>query len=225
MLNMRLKWKNKVLQVLIILSLITTLFSFTSTSPVPVYLSPLSSFSEEWNDSKYAICNSAADVDYLNEEEKSLIHILNLARTNPTLFANTVITKYVNSRDQIYLLNNKYIKSLLATMKNLKPGGILEPNKKCFTSASCHAQTSGSSGYTGHDRKNNKCEKNSYYFGECCDYGHDKALDILMALLIDENIASLGHRKICLDPSYKTIGVSIQPHKTYSYNAVLDFAY
>ncbi|MEO7265293.1 MAG: hypothetical protein ABIW38_10290 [Ferruginibacter sp.] len=222
---MRLEWKNKVLQLVILLGLTTTLFSFTSNPPVPLYVSPLAAFSEEWNDSKYAICNTAANVDYLNEEEKSLIHILNLARTNPALFANTVITKYVNTTDKKYLLKNKYLISLFATMKNLKATGILEPDKKCFTSASCHAETSGLSGYVGHDRANNKCEKNSYYFGECCDYGHDKALDILMALLIDENVSSLGHRKICLDPSYKTIGVSIQPHKIYRHNAVLDFAY
>jgi uncharacterized protein YkwD len=222
---MRLKWKIIVLQLVLVSYLTSTLFSFTTKHLVPVYVSPLAAFSGEWNDSKYAICNTAADVDYLNEEEKSLIHILNLARTNPPLFANTVITKYVNTSDKKYLLNNKYLISLLATMKNLKAAGILAPDKKCFTSASCHAQTSGLSGYVGHDRKNNKCEKASYYFGECCDYGHDKALDILMALLIDENVATLGHRKICLDPSYKTLGISIQPHKIYRYNAVLDFAF
>jgi uncharacterized protein YkwD len=59
--------------------------------------------------------------------------------------------------------------------------------------------------------------------GECCYYGVEDAFDIIVDLLIDQGVSSLGHRKICLSPSYTELGVSIQPHKTYSSNTVLDF--
>ena len=43
-------------------------------------------------------------------------------------------------------------------------------------------------------------------------------------LLIDKDIASLGHRKILLG-KYTSAGVSIQPHTDYRFNTVLDFYY
>jgi hypothetical protein len=42
-----------------------------------------------------------------------------------------------------------------------------------------------------------------------------------MDLLIDEGVPSLGHRIILFKP-HTQIGVSIQPHKKYRWNAVLD---
>ncbi|MEO6404226.1 MAG: CAP domain-containing protein [Ferruginibacter sp.] len=222
---MRLKRMYKPCSLFFILPVIFAMLSYTIQDTNDSYVSPLSTFSSEWDDSKYEFCNTASGTDYLAEEEKNLIHILNLARTNPSLFANTVIIKYINTPDKLYLQNNSNLKSLLAMMKTMKPIGILKPDEKCFTSAQCHAKSSGTIGYVGHDRKNNSCKQNSYFFGECCDYGHDKALGIVITLLIDENVASLGHRKIFLDPAYKSLGVSIQPHKTFRFNAVMDFAY
>lgn len=192
--------------------------SFGSTSP-------LASFSNEWNQPKYFACNSAESVTYLTEEEKKIIYILNLVRINPSLFASTVVRQYPSAANKTYLLKNSYYLSLHKTLNNLAPIGVLAPDEKLFTSAECHAISSGKNGYVGHDRLTNNCRKNSSYFGECCDYGRDKALDIVMALLVDENVPSLGHRKICLDPSYKTLGTAIRPHKTYRINTVLDFGY
>jgi uncharacterized protein YkwD len=58
---------------------------------------------------------------------------------------------------------------------------------------------------------------------ENCDYGNNKAFDIVMSLLIDEDVPSLGHRENILDPEYKYVGTSIQPHKRYDWNCVIDF--
>jgi len=45
----------------------------------------------------------------------------------------------------------------------------------------------------------------------------------VISLLIDENVHSLGHRKIMLSNEYTLIGVSLQPHINYGTNTVLDF--
>ena len=71
------------------------------------------------------------------------------------------------------------------------------------------------------ERKRNDCEKD--FYGECCEYGNDDPMEIVMSLLLDYDVPSLGHRKICLSETYNLIGVSIQPHKNYTYNSVLDF--
>lgn len=188
-------------------------------------VSPLSSYSTAWNDIKYSKCNTAANADYMSDDEKNTIYILNLVRTSPALFAKTVLLKYPSRSDNDHLATDTfYFLSLVNKLKHMEPLGMLYPDKSCFESAQCHASTSGIAGYVGHKRINRDCEKKIKYNGECCDYGHKDPLEIIMSLLIDEGVPSLGHRNTFLN-SYQKIGVSIQPHKKYGYNAVFDFAY
>jgi hypothetical protein len=49
------------------------------------------------------------------------------------------------------------------------------------------------------------------------------ARDIVLQLLIDHDVPSLGHRIICLSSAYSVVGVSIQYHSRYGKCAVLDF--
>lgn len=172
---------------------------------------PQKNYSASWDDPKYLEANSALNEDYLTGEEKNMFYFLNLARMNPKLFADTYLSHLRNSR-------NKYERSLFLDLQNLKPMPVLKPDRKLYESAKCHATESGKSGYVGHKR--NKCAK--YFMGECCQYGLSDALEIITSLLIDQGVSSLGHRKICLG-NYTELGVSIQPHKSYGVNAVLDF--
>lgn len=190
----------------------------------PVAASPLSNFSTEWNQARYSNCNTAANASYLTAEEKKLIYIINLMRANPKLFANTVTSQYPDSANMVYLKTTGNFSSLLSTLRKQEPLSLLYPDSSCFVGAQCHAITSGRKGYVGHERITTDCRKKWVYNGECCDYGHDIALDILMALLIDEGVPSLGHRTICLS-GYNKIGVSIQPHTRYGFNTVMDFLY
>jgi uncharacterized protein YkwD len=144
-----------------------------------------------------------------------------MARSYPQLFCETVVKKYAEYSLNDELEATTWYKSLVATMTKMKPVNLLQPDQECYTSAQCHAYNSGLRGYEGHDRSR-ICEARSYYNAECCDYSNDQAIDIVMSLLIDENVESLGHREICFGP-YKTIGVSTQPHKTWRFNTVLDF--
>jgi uncharacterized protein YkwD len=145
-------------------------------------------------------------------------------RTNPALFTSTVLSKYPDSAYMTSLKNSSYYKSLLTTLRTQVPLGLLYPDSTCYISANCHAVTAGKNGYVGHERQTEDCKKKWVFNGECCDYGHNQALDILMSLLIDDGVPSLGHRKICLSP-YNKIGVSLQPHAKYSNNTVIDFLY
>ena len=188
-------------------------------------VSPLTAHSSDWNDIKYSKCNTAVNAAYMTSAEKDVIYILNLIRSYPALFAKTVLKKYPSASGQGYLADDVYyFKSLVDTLLTLKPKQILYPDNACFISAKCHAYQSGITSYVGHVRKTGDCKANKHYYGECCDYGHKDPLDIVLSLLIDEGIPSLGHRIVCLS-DYTKIGVSIQPHKKYGTNAVLDFYY
>ncbi|HEV8286748.1 MAG TPA: hypothetical protein VGQ09_20705 [Chitinophagaceae bacterium] len=186
--------------------------------------SPLAKFSQEWNDSKYSKCNTADNVNYMSSREKEIIYILNLLRTDPKLFANTVVKKYPEVSGSGYLRKTKEYKSLMNTLQKMKPLPLLNPDQLCYASAQCHAYSSGRRSYIGHDRKESSCRSKKHFDGECCDYGHDVPIDIVMSLLVDERVPSLIHRMICLG-DFKKMGASIQPHKAYRNNAVLDFVY
>ena len=207
------------------LSIITiACFGFTTKPVINNAASPLSQYSAEWDKPQYLACNTAASVDYMNEEEKKVVYILNMARMNPQLFCRTVVKKFPVLAGKNSMVNSEYYRSLVKKLNSMKKLELLQPDQKLYTSAQCHAYTSGVKGYVGHDRQDDSCGSKRYFNGECCDYGHNKAIDILMALLVDEGVPSLGHRDICFS-SYKTLAVSIQPHSQWSYNAVLDFHY
>jgi uncharacterized protein YkwD len=167
--------------------------------------------SSPWSDPKYNVANSAKNEDYLSEVEKEVYYYLNLVRMNPKLFADTYLKDMKNSADN-------YKSSLYAELQKLKPLPVLMPDRKLYESARCHAMESGKRGFVGHKRF--KCDE--YYMGECIYYGETDALGIVTALLVDEGVESLGHRRIFLD-NFTEMGVSIQPHKTFIKNCVLDF--
>lgn len=183
--------------------------------------SPLAAYSAEWNKPAYLRCNTAAQTPYLSQTEKEVIYILNLARINPPLFARTVVARYPDLGGSSYLRNSDYYKSLLDTMARVKPLPLLMPDKTLFESARCHAVEAGRTGYVGHDRTTADCEKLERFSGECCQYGYSRPLQIVMSLLIDENVPSLGHRKLLLSRFGKA-GVSVQPHSDYGTNTVID---
>lgn len=184
--------------------------------------SPLAVYSNEWNNATYKQCNTAAHTNYLDDKEKEVIWILNMMRKNPSLFASTVVKKYPDQSGRTRLKNVREYKSLLKALEKLQPLSILVPDSLSWVSARCHALESGKKGYVGHDRQSKNCKSLTHFMGECCQYGEETPIDIVMSLLIDEGVPSLGHRVIFLG-TYDKIGVSVQPHKSYRINTVLDF--
>lgn len=185
---------------------------------------PLVRFSSAWADPKYASCNTAASVSYLTEKEKQVIYILNLARVNPSLFLRTVVKQYPSYTSDPDLLSSSYYQSFLVFLEKQTPVPLLRPEKVLYESAYCHAVQSGKTGYVGHDRSSAACKRVEKFNGECCFYGVDDPLEIVLDLMIDEGVPSLGHRK-ALFTRYTKVGVAIAPHSGYGWNAVLDFLF
>ncbi len=187
-------------------------------------ISPLSEFSKEWNNPKYKVCNTGSKASYLSDKEKEIIHILNLARQNPQLFCNTVVKNVLKIVPETDTGSKVYYKSLVDEMQHMKPLPLLAPDSLCALSAKAHAQGLGSTGKTGHARVTPQSKKVTRFAGECCYYGSSDAVAIILTLLIDEGVESLGHRKICFY-TYAYCGTGIAPHTVYGYAAVLDFNY
>ena len=168
-----------------------------------------------------ATLNTAAKEDYLSDEEKLVYYYLNLARTQPRYFADSVLKTYKGARghDNSYLKTSPYVATLYRQLTTMQPRPALQPDRTIFESAACYAEVAGKKGLTGHERKGTNCPLR---YAECCSYGMETALDIVLQLLIDKGIENTAHRAICLAP-YTRLGVAIRPHKEYRQNAVLNF--
>jgi len=174
-----------------------------------------------WNDLVIETTNTAKNVDYLTIEEKNIIWLCNLARFDGALFTKTFLKEYIEKNQIKY---TPYVKSLFSDLKKTKNENLFKPDKRIYGLAKEHAVWSGKKGKTGHKKFQDRAKRSKHSkFAENAQYGYFMASDIVMDLLIDEGIQSLGHRKNILSPLYRYIGVSIQPHKVYKYNCVMDF--
>ena len=214
---------NRKSSVLLILSLSTAMFVFATSSHNDSMVNPLKKYAVVWSGKQYNAYNTGATAEYLSEEEKNVLWVLNLARAFPQQFLRTVV---LNPMNKVYYVRpekrNNYFNTLIATMKTMKPIKTpLTPDSLAFISARCHAIQTGISGQIGHDRASSGCSRE--FQGECCDYGNDNAVNVLLNLLIDDDYPGVGHRVICLSNAFTKIGVAMQPHKVYRINTVMDF--
>ena len=165
--------------------------------------------------------NTAINADYLSSQEKLTILLTNLARTDGILFTETFLNSFLQGEEK-----NKYSKSLIKDLKNVRGLPLLYPEMDLFKVAEGHAIKSGKSGNLGHqgfDARFKPLMQKYNAVAENCAYGYDQAIDIALQLLIDKDVPGLGHRHNMLNPKFNSIGVSIQPHKTYRFNCVMDF--
>ncbi len=180
--------------------------------------------SDGWTEEELAKANTAKDASYLSEEEKTVIMLYNLARLNGKKFGRTYVDKY----DQ---KNDLYHTSLLIDLEKTKDLPMLIPDRELHEAAKYHATDMGKAGSTGHNSSNgiSFSERIFRFCPECscaenCYYGNPNPGIIVVTLLVDRNVQSLGHRYNILNSIFGRIGVSIQPHKTYGSNCVTDFA-
>lgn len=174
-----------------------------------------------WSSEAIEKCNTAKNTNYLTEQEKKIVLLINLARTDGKLFYETIALPYMDT-----LPKTEYTRSLKKDLSKSINYPILSTDKILYDIAMNHAKTMGKSGKIGHDKfmDRTKHVRNSYYgIFENCDYGFNDALNIVMRLLIDEGTSSLGHRMAILNPEVYYIGVSIQPHTKWDYNCVQIF--
>ncbi len=191
---------------------------------LPVALSAQQNPWDRWEASRVRELHTADDVDYLNEEEKKVILFMNMARHDGPLFAQTFLTTYIKEN---HLRNSSYIRSLNQDLDGVAGLVPLQPERDLTASAVGHAKKSGKEGRIGHQGFNKRFEPllgNPYnHVGENCSYGYETATDIVISLLIDEGVKNQGHRNNILSIDFNSVGVAIEPHKTYRINCVMDF--
>ena len=186
----------------------------------------VASSSPVWTDDEIKVATTNTDVQYLSYEEKEVIKYCNLVRLYPQKFSKLYLSspKYINNK-------NSYVISLLKELSEISPINTLMPNPDLAKAAKAHALDMGQHGTVGHDSSNGTpCAQRvsalyKNFAGECCQYGSKEPLQIVLDLLIDNGVPSLGHREMILRSNANEIGVAIMPHQIYRSNCVLDFGF
>jgi len=176
-----------------------------------------------WDTGMVEKANTAKNARYLKEAEKQVIFYTNLARADGKLFAESYMTWYLESNG---LKPDSFTLSLIKELEYIQGLPMLQPDLDLYEIARNHAIKSGKSGQQGHQgfqKRFRHVSKAYFTYGENCYYGRDNPLIIVIGLLIDTGVNDLGHRRNMLDPGFNSVGVSIMPHKTFSYNCVIDF--
>lgn len=198
---------------------------------------------QKWTDAEFRRANTAANASYLTNEEKNVVMYMNLIRIDGEKFYYTFLEDYINNynakvrqyrnyNELRITRSNSYYTSLLKHLRGVKNLQVFYPDDKLTMLSRGHAQDLNRNNLDTHESSNgDKFSKRlSKYFpnramSENIDFGYSNSLDIVCHLLLDCGVPSLGHRFNLLDQKYKlnTVGVSIQPHPSYSWCAVIDF--
>lgn len=167
-------------------------------------------------------------VEYSYAQSDDVLKIMNEVRTHPQEFLQTRLLPFVKEHE---MESNPYARSLIEELKVAKSINPLQLSPVLTKLARGHALDMGEKGKVGHTSSNGMTFENRVrkkiktgMIAENCDYGNTEPLDIVMSLLIDDGIASLGHRKNILHPQLSFVGIAIEKHKTYRMNCVMDFA-
>lgn len=165
-----------------------------------------------WTEQEIRSANTAAGIKHLTREEKNVILYLNLARMYPRRFAQLELPEVPTTANE---------ESLIQTLNYMTPVPPCYYDDEWYRFARAWAAESGDEGVTGHDRINTIEPYGTW--AENCSYGCSTGKDVILQLLIDEGVPSLGHRENCLNPAYAGVGASIHSHKRTTYCCVMDF--
>jgi len=181
-----------------------------------------------WKKETLAAARTGDSVKYLTDEEKKVLLLVNLARLDGKSFITNVLDPFVKENSTP---DNEYLRSLYTDLRATSGLKTFLPHEKLSKSAAFHANDMGTKGKTGHDSSDGTAcfdrirrYHSGGYMAENCDYGYSDALNIVLHLMIDDGVPSKGHRNSILSPNYKRVGISIKPHKVWSFNCVMDFS-
>ena len=175
--------------------------------------------SDRWSQHEIERANLAENTPNWTDEEKDVLLHLNLVRLFPRKYWEFEVQSQEGGS-----YYPKELASLKSTLLVMNPVNALVPDVQLTSEAACLAQLQSKSGHTGHDRGMSCPTSSTFsYWAENCDYGNLDGADVIVHLLIDGGVKSLGHRKNCLNPNYQFVGVAQDTHTKYRFVTVMDF--
>jgi uncharacterized protein YkwD len=180
--------------------------------------------------------------DYLSPLEKAVVNEINLARTSPREYLSLLgqFKKYYEGKllklpGETPILTREgtgAVAEAIRSLRSRKPVSPLSPSRGMSSGAKDHIRdlrTSGASQHKGSDGSQAWDRVNRYgtwerMIGENISFGHNKARNIVMTLMIDDGVPNRGHRENIFNPDFRVVGVACGDHPSYRTLCVITFA-
>jgi uncharacterized protein YkwD len=169
------------------------------------------------------IQSSFAFTQKATSHEQEILEVINEFRKDPQSFLKNVINPYIENNN---LRSNRYARSLIRDLQNQSPLPLFEIDSSLQEMAKDFAVKCGKRGWYGHRNYNERFDKYASHLsrdGENIQYGLKKPKEIVVDLLIDEDVPSLGHRKNLMSKDFSVIGIGFSEHERIYYITVMTF--
>ena len=171
----------------------------------------------------------------------AIIHEINIARQNPTLYATLLEQIRQNYAGRIRLMpgsvrlcTHEGVRAVDEAIRFLRsarplPALALSPGLCLAAADHCREQAGGAVGHYGGDGSDPGSRISRYGvvaqgWAENIAYGQRSARAIVGALIIDDGVRGRGHRRNIFNPNYKAAGAAYGPHARYGSVCSIDFA-
>jgi len=179
---------------------------------------------------------------YLSDLEREVVAELNLARTQPEVYANFLIEysklfegRELHEQGEITIITKEgrsAVNEAIRFLKNQKSLPTLTASKGMSKAAEDMVRMQESTYQIGHigrdgSKFSDRISRYGKWDGSCSeniDYGNNTARKIVMALIIDDGVSNRGHRKSIFTPDFRRVGVACGRHKTFRYMCVIEYA-
>lgn len=176
------------------------------------------------------------------ELEGEILKELNLARTNPRFYASFLkeIAKYFDGKElkrpgELPVLTREGVTALneaVRFMEKKAPLPKLRWSGGMSRGARDHVEAQGNTGMVGHGSSEQGDLRDRIHpygnwekiVGENIVYGHTRARDAILSLIIDDGVPHRGHRRNIFNPNFLVAGIACGPHPVYHSMCVMIFA-
>ncbi len=178
----------------------------------------------------------------MDQCEQQLFEEINAARKNPAAYVSYMLEyrsyyhdKLVRFPDGRIIVTKEGVAALdeaIAFVRSLTPVALLEVRRGMMSGAKLHLEDMKKSGRFGHIGSNgSKPEDRLNLFGtwqetvgEYLVYESRSARNDVIGMLIDDGVATRGHRKNIFKPEFRVIGIALDPPAKERTMAVITFA-
>src|ERR1043166_3971874 len=176
----------------------------------------------------------------LSPTEQALLTEINLARAQPQLYADYLEKLKPQFKGKLYTAIGQdaaletqegweAVEDAIRFLRAAKPAPPLGPSEGLRLAAAAHVKDQSATGGTGHAGGDKMLiEQRVKPFGawqgdigENLSYGDESARERILTWLIDDGVATRGHRRRVLSQDYKVAGISCGPHPEYGAMCVL----
>ncbi len=190
----------------------------------------------------FAYSNNIDKASFLSPLEKEVVHEINLARIAPKDYASFLeqFKKYYHDKlikipNETPIITEEGVGALIEAIRFLrstKPIPLLNLSKGMSLGAKDHVKDLSllrGSRHQGRDKSQPWDRVNRYgtwqkVIVENISFGHDRARNIVMSLIIDDGVPHRGHRKNIFNSDLRVIGVACGDHPHYKTVCVITFA-